>query len=260
MNFLKISFLLILFPLLSGCQAALNSYAETLYDPDEVIRLDRDGYESMYKLFSMDDCAGLARSLNEPMYGQKKFAETRAILVKVMSEKNCGSSNSSAKKNDAQKASENTTSPVTTGSKNSLATKNNQKPSSSSTTVAKKASSSKAIAALQATPEKSSEFNRGWLGISVTEDMPMEVVGVLKVPEGKGLFVIDVAPGSAAEKSGMRASDVILLVDGKEFTKGSEYISYMSTLPIGHFLKLKVLRARIPIDQIIQLSEKPSSY
>lgn len=101
-----------------------------------------------------------------------------------------------------------------------------------------------------------SSSERGWLGIQVYENMPEGVASILNAPPGKGLFVRTVASGSAAEKSGMRSADVILSIDGHEFTKGSEFTAYMSTLPVGHLLKLKIIRAQIPMDQIIQLTEK----
>lgn len=128
-------------------------------------------------------------------------------------------------------------------------------PAPAKTKEAKSTISEKSSVASQA-GAGASPSTRGWLGVQVYENMPEGVANILNVPEGKGLFVQVVASGSAAEKSGMRSVDVILSVDGNEFTKGSEFLAYMSTLPVGHLLKLKIIRAQMPIDQIIQLTEK----
>jgi membrane-associated protease RseP (regulator of RpoE activity) len=65
------------------------------------------------------------------------------------------------------------------------------------------------------------EFDFGWqargarLGISGDELTP-QLAGYFGVKQGKGVLVREVVVGSAAEKAGLKAGDVIVAVDGKE--------------------------------------------
>jgi membrane-associated protease RseP (regulator of RpoE activity) len=68
---------------------------------------------------------------------------------------------------------------------------------------------------------KMPEFNFAWvdqgsrLGISADELTP-QLAEYFGVKQGKGILVREVVVGSAAEKAGLKAGDVIVAVDGKE--------------------------------------------
>jgi len=78
-----------------------------------------------------------------------------------------------------------------------------------------------AIAATPMPHIKMPEFNFAWvdhgarLGISADELTP-QLAEYFGVKQGKGILVREVVVGSAAEKAGLKAGDVIVAVDGKE--------------------------------------------
>lgn len=73
----------------------------------------------------------------------------------------------------------------------------------------------------------SPDFNFVWmqrgarLGISADE-LTTQLAQYFGVKEGKGILVREVVVGSAAEKAGLKAGDVIVAVDGKEVSKVRE--------------------------------------
>lgn len=58
-------------------------------------------------------------------------------------------------------------------------------------------------------------MRRGYLGVALT-DLTPELRTHFGVPEGSGVMVSKVEPGSPAEKAGVRVGDILTSVDGKE--------------------------------------------
>lgn len=56
--------------------------------------------------------------------------------------------------------------------------------------------------------------NRGYLGVSLL-DLTPELRDHFGVPEGSGVMVSKVEPGSPAEKAGIKVGDILTLIDGK---------------------------------------------
>ncbi|HVE39975.1 MAG TPA: PDZ domain-containing protein [Planctomycetota bacterium] len=82
---------------------------------------------------------------------------------------------------------------------------------------------------------------RPWLGVQ-PEDLPDELRAQLDLPEGEGLLVTDVLPGSPAEKAGLKKNDILTKIDGKS-VKGEESLAkFMSTAKAGQEATLTVLR------------------
>lgn len=240
--------------LLTGCQWMFLAYPSTWegYESNEIIPIRKQNAEMYNDIISVSDCNGIKILADE--FSEVKWTLHREYIIKGMKEKNCNIGNSSPEKKEIGKSSENIS--TASGKNHSIMPKQNNVSTALAPMANRKDSSTLAVVPPKSFPKKSSTFVRGWLGIQVYEDMPKGVAKILNVDEGKGLFVQTVAPGSAAEKSGMRNADIILSVDGNEFTKGSEFSAYMSKLPVGHLLRLKVIRAQNPIDQIIELTEK----
>jgi len=62
---------------------------------------------------------------------------------------------------------------------------------------------------------RSGRVTRGWLGIRI-QPLTEELAPSFGVPEGEGVLVADVMPGSPAEAGGLRAGDVIVEVEGQK--------------------------------------------
>ncbi|MFN4112606.1 MAG: Do family serine endopeptidase [Sphingomonadaceae bacterium] len=85
------------------------------------------------------------------------------------------------------------------------------------------------------------EIERGYLGVSiqpVTEDL----AGSLGLPRNRGEIVQMVAPGEAAEKSGMQAGDIVLSINGKEVTPDQTLSFLVANVAPGTRIPVVVLR------------------
>lgn len=68
------------------------------------------------------------------------------------------------------------------------------------------------------------------------------MLGLVMMPGEKGLNVVGVTPGSAAEKAGIKAGDLIVAVDGKPVAKGKgeRPMGALHDLKVGQKVKLKL--------------------
>jgi serine protease Do len=82
---------------------------------------------------------------------------------------------------------------------------------------------------------------RGYLGVSVG-NVDRDEAEAFGLKNSNGALVIEVVPGHAAEKAGLRHGDVILSVDGQEVKDTRELIDTISALPPGTKVKLGVVR------------------
>src|ERR1041384_6868416 len=96
---------------------------------------------------------------------------------------------------------------------------------------------------------------RAWLGVQ-PEDLPDEPRGEARLPEGEGLLVTEVMPGSPAEKAGLKKNDILTRIDGKA-VKGEESLAkFMSTAKAGQEVTLTVLRKAKEQTIKVTISEK----
>lgn len=79
------------------------------------------------------------------------------------------------------------------------------------------------------------------LGIDA-EDISGQLGSYFGVPEGEGILVREVNPGSAAEKAGVKAGDVITSVNGEKIHGLAELRSKLAANSDGKAMKLGVLR------------------
>jgi len=85
------------------------------------------------------------------------------------------------------------------------------------------------------------EVRRGWLGVSI-QDLTPEIGKALGIASSDGVVVTEVAPNSPAEKSGLKAGDVIAAIDGKRVTSARELRNQIGLAPIGAGVRLTILR------------------
>jgi serine protease Do len=80
------------------------------------------------------------------------------------------------------------------------------------------------------------------LGIAV-QDVSGQLGAYLKVPDGgQGVLITDVQSGSAAEKGGLRAGDVIIAVDGQRVHNAAELRARIRATGETHTAALRVIR------------------
>jgi len=85
------------------------------------------------------------------------------------------------------------------------------------------------------------EIKRGQLGV-VIQDLTPELAKALRIDSGKGALVNDVAAGSAAEKAGIKAGDVIASLNGQPVVGASQLRNRIGVMAIGAEVRLTILR------------------
>ena len=85
------------------------------------------------------------------------------------------------------------------------------------------------------------KVNRGQLGTSV-QDHPGAMPTTLQAESPPGAMVAEVAPGSAADKAGLRRGDVIIAVNGRPIVSAGQLRARVGLIPVGQSVELDVLR------------------
>ena len=114
---------------------------------------------------------------------------------------------------------------------------------------------------------------RPWLGVT-GKLLSDEVIDLFAIPLAKGLLVAHVDDGSPAEKAGLRAGalnvviegepwilggDIILAINGKGITTWEQYAAMLRTLEVGQTVTLRVLRYGVLHTIETTVEEKPQS-
>jgi len=95
-------------------------------------------------------------------------------------------------------------------------------------------------------------MNRPRLGIDA-EDISGQLGSYFGAPDGEGILVRDVNPGSAAEKAGVKAGDVITSLNGERIHGLAELRSKLSAAGEGKTAKLGVLRNKSALTLDIEI-------
>jgi S1-C subfamily serine protease len=77
----------------------------------------------------------------------------------------------------------------------------------------------------------------------------------LILPEIEAVLVVGVMPNTPAERGGLRSGDVILEVNGKKITKGSQLQQLVETSGINQELKIKVQRGERKLDVTVRTAQ-----
>lgn len=88
---------------------------------------------------------------------------------------------------------------------------------------------------------KNGEVKRGWLGVSIGDFRP-EFAEALGVADGKGALVADVTAGSPAAKAGIKRSDVIIKLNGKDIEDANELTRLVAKLIVNSENDFLILR------------------
>jgi len=84
---------------------------------------------------------------------------------------------------------------------------------------------------------------RGVMGVNVATLTPTSA-GRLSLAQTQGAIIVNVQGGSPADRAGLRASDVISNVDGREVKTMRDLLRYLATRKPGDTVRLSVFRGR----------------
>jgi serine protease Do len=84
--------------------------------------------------------------------------------------------------------------------------------------------------------------NRGYIGVRINSVEDEQTANYLKLDKVGGVLIVEVIPGSAGEKAGLQAEDVILEVDGKFVSTSGELQSEVAKHRAGDQITLSISR------------------
>ena len=102
----------------------------------------------------------------------------------------------------------------------------------------------------------------GWLGVSIGE-VSEDDLDRLKLTEAKGVLVRSVMPGEPADQGGVKANDVILVVDGNRLDGPRDLQRVVSSTPVGKKVRVVLVRegkqteVDVTIGRYEEAEEKP---
>ncbi|KAF1680841.1 MULTISPECIES: S1C family serine protease [Bacillus] len=110
---------------------------------------------------------------------------------------------------------------------------------------------------------KKGQIERPYIGVSMLdlEQVPQNyqegTLGLFGNQLNKGVYIREVAPGSPAEKAGLKAEDIIISLKGKEINTGSELRNILyKDANIGDTVEVKILRNGKKMTKKIKLDQK----
>ncbi|MCP5111290.1 MAG: PDZ domain-containing protein, partial [bacterium] len=118
-----------------------------------------------------------------------------------------------------------------------------------------------AIPAKQAEPvlaelRSSGRVERGWLGVQI-QAVNEDIAAGFGLDEEHGALVVEVVPGSPAERAGIRSGDVIVGVEGQEVERLKDLTRMVADVRPGEEVEIEVWRegARRKLD--VEIGESP---
>lgn len=93
---------------------------------------------------------------------------------------------------------------------------------------------------------KNGKTSRTQLGLSV-EGLTGDIAEALGLASNRGVLVIEVAPGSPAERAGILSSDVVLAVDGRPVNDMGALSAEVTTFAAGRAVRLDLWRGGAPL-------------
>jgi len=101
--------------------------------------------------------------------------------------------------------------------------------------------------------KKTGKVSRGQLGVQVGV-LSADLAAAAKAPDTRGALINDVLDGSAAEKAGLEAGDIIRSVNGSEILTSSDLPPRIGAMAPGSKVTLGILRDGKPRDVVVTLS------
>ena len=103
---------------------------------------------------------------------------------------------------------------------------------------------------------KGSTIKRGYLGVGM-QDVTDDIAEALGVTKGRGTLVSRVEAGSAAEKAGIKAGDVIVKVGGKDVTPDQTLSYLVANVTPGTSVPVQVIRDGKTVTVSVSVGTRP---
>ncbi|HVB86365.1 MAG TPA: Do family serine endopeptidase [Candidatus Dormibacteraeota bacterium] len=101
---------------------------------------------------------------------------------------------------------------------------------------------------------------RGSIGVTFTDENSENPILMKELGAPYGIVVQAVAPGSPAEKAGIKPGDVITTVDGKPIHNGTDLVSPISQTPIGHTVNLQYVRNKQTLEVAVAVADRDKLF
>jgi serine protease Do len=88
------------------------------------------------------------------------------------------------------------------------------------------------------------KVTRGSIGVSFSEQQSSNPIVLRDLGAPFGIVIQSVEPGSPADKGGLRAGDVVTMINGRPVKTGSELVDPIAQTPIGDKVRVTYLRER----------------
>jgi Do/DeqQ family serine protease len=103
------------------------------------------------------------------------------------------------------------------------------------------------------------EVKRGMLGVQLANQFTPEIADSLGLENARGALVSQVVDGSAADKAGVKAGDVITSINGRNVATAAELRNTIGLLRIGEKIELSLIREGKPRRITAVIGERDSA-
>ena len=100
--------------------------------------------------------------------------------------------------------------------------------------------------------------SRPYMGISYQSITP-QLAGAYDLPAQWGAYLMEVAPGLAADEAGLQKDDIIVALDGEEISEDQTFVNLLLRHHPGNTLDLTIIRDGSELTVPITLGERPQS-
>src|SRR5215469_1700931 len=101
---------------------------------------------------------------------------------------------------------------------------------------------------------------RGSIGVTFQEDNSANPVLMKELGAPYGIVIEDVAPGSPADKAGLKPGDVITRVNGQAVRNGSDLVNPIAQTPIGQSVQLSYVRDKQQKDVTLTVADRSKLF
>jgi Do/DeqQ family serine protease len=88
---------------------------------------------------------------------------------------------------------------------------------------------------------KYGEMRRGWFGVSA-QDLTPDLAQALRAKANEGAVIVEVEPGSPAERAGVRKGDVVQTVNARTLRGSGDLRNQLGLLAVGDDVRMRLLR------------------